>query len=64
MAFYKLFQAMLNFPSNKSTDELVQFTCHDVLLDETEKVQEALGLKKISVVNADVKKGTLLTVEY
>lgn len=57
MAFYKMFQAMLNYPSNRPIDELVRFTCHDVLLGEIARLQESLGLKKASFINVPIEKG-------
>ena len=55
MAFYKMFQAMLNYPSNRPIEDLVCFTCNDVLFDEIEKVQAHLGLKREPLLTS--KKG-------
>jgi len=51
---------MLNYPSNMSLCELVEFTCHGVLFEEIERLHEELGLKKRLLPGMRLDKGEIL----
>ena len=63
-AFYKVFQAMLNYPSNRPLKDLVKYTCHDVLYNEIEQLKIQLGISDYHWGRAPRAAGTLYSREF